>query len=1122
MSRPTTFQTDLNRRVRSKILSWRAFIGLFLFQSFLAISADGAATRLAVGTLGLMPAVRDGEIADLVTAQLSATQGFDLVERRELDRVLREAGLALSGVVRAKDAMRVGALIRADQFLLGTSASINGTNLVFFRLVDARTGVINGIEIIQDDKSSPALAAKIANFVRGAHDHPMATRHDYLAIGVVQNLGVNDRFPDFPTQMRASVAAQLSKTITVLERDVISFLANEVRLDLAGLTEQKPGQTPHIQFGFWIVDGFYQSYEVKEPEVQIKLRVERVGGGQQSFVLQGLPAEELFHKIDVTIEQAVGNPSAYISGTAPSRRGEIEALEARAAQLVDYRSSRKYTMYPLTFRIATNPDKIKSALEEATRVFESILLLDPNNNAARIRLAGCLVFDPVPFGGSPRDQEQIRRARAQDLYQEVIASGDQETADDARVSLAECIGGLSEVELLRRFAAEAADPETKMLMRQRYQFRLEQQEHRLPISETMPIIRQHLLDELTEVQKGHRDLPLVTYDDVLASWRLDAVKRSKIVNTLLPEIIEKFPDLKPYILLAAAGEQCDTNSPVITQFFDSLKYCEAQPESVRMPTCYFAHLSSTLEDENEVRQRGGLTLLQRTFERNQFATVIVMATARQRAAQKGLAPPLTTIGKTRLAQSYMALQQWKEALGVLNEVPDDTRQAKNECRRHLSLPLESEELPNSAWERKGDREKVEIAYQCIERKQWSTAISILGTIQHRVVHMNHRGPWGFAFVAVAPAAIADECRARAGLPAVKDPMRFELGNVPYVSFLGARMYSFALEREDVWLGTYSQIKRFRGEGPFAADQPVELHEFNRSTDGGNTCVCLTADYVWAGTANDGLLELNRKTGACRRLTMNDGLLMNGISGLKLQGNTLWITYGNVDSGGIGMLDLATHKFSALTPTLSPGAGTNSQTRYDQGLLEDPHQPPQLPISAMTSGAAGEMWFAIWRHGIRRFRGSGGGWDAPLELGKWEPEFTDFAAEPALGMVMFSSRNGGYIVYDYVHNQTSWAHDYRVAVPCDDVSAVALDGRIAWVGGNGFVAVVDIVEKRMLRVAYISASKVASIRLDRTHAWVALSCGKEFDDPNYAGNERTGIYRLNRASIEPAKLAANQK
>ena len=94
--------------------------------------------RLAVGGLGLTDQDQNQQLGNLVTAELTGSPGFNLVERQSLDTVLREMNLSLFGFVRAKDAVRAGKLLKVDWFLLGTVAKIDGTNAIIARVVDAR------------------------------------------------------------------------------------------------------------------------------------------------------------------------------------------------------------------------------------------------------------------------------------------------------------------------------------------------------------------------------------------------------------------------------------------------------------------------------------------------------------------------------------------------------------------------------------------------------------------------------------------------------------------------------------------------------------------------------------------------------------------------------------------------------------------------------------------------------------------------------------------------------------------------------------------------------------------------------------------------------------------------
>src|SRR5207247_925021 len=120
--------------------------------------------RLAIGNIGLPDDANNAQVADLLTAELSGAKGLELVDRQSLDKVLRELELNLSGLVRAKDAVRVGKLLRADWFLLGSSTPINGTNSVVARVVDARTGIMLDGVVLARDTQMTLLAPHLASF----------------------------------------------------------------------------------------------------------------------------------------------------------------------------------------------------------------------------------------------------------------------------------------------------------------------------------------------------------------------------------------------------------------------------------------------------------------------------------------------------------------------------------------------------------------------------------------------------------------------------------------------------------------------------------------------------------------------------------------------------------------------------------------------------------------------------------------------------------------------------------------------------------------------------------------------------------------------------------------------
>jgi len=159
-----------------------------------------------VGWLGLPDETRNGQVADLLTAELTGAKSLELVDRQSLGKVLRELELDLSGIVRAKDAVRVGKLLKADWFLLGSAYTVGGSNAMVARIVDARTGILREVGIFPCDGTVPIMATKLAEFVRGCRQASSEAKpHVFLAVGTFHDLSVNNRLGEFPAQLRAQL-----------------------------------------------------------------------------------------------------------------------------------------------------------------------------------------------------------------------------------------------------------------------------------------------------------------------------------------------------------------------------------------------------------------------------------------------------------------------------------------------------------------------------------------------------------------------------------------------------------------------------------------------------------------------------------------------------------------------------------------------------------------------------------------------------------------------------------------------------------------------------------------------------------------------------------------------------
>src|SRR5207245_11686497 len=76
----------------------------------------------------------------------------------------------------------------------------------------------------------------------------------------------------------------------------------------------------------------------------------------------------------------------------------------------------------------------------------------------------------------------------------------------------------------------------------------------------------------------------------------------------------------------------------------------------------------------------------------------------------------------------------------------------------------------------------------------------------------------------------------------------------------------------------------------------------------------------------------------------DGLLMNSIRSFAYFKGQLWIGFGSADRGGIGYLEVASGKFTALTP---PAMLVSRAER--------PYGPPPCPVTPIKTNDNNTLW-----------------------------------------------------------------------------------------------------------------------------------------------------------------------
>ncbi|MCB9734258.1 MAG: hypothetical protein H6745_16805 [Deltaproteobacteria bacterium] len=137
-----------------------------LFAAVVAAPAPAAAAAPAragykIAVMDFLPGTADDELAPLgkglqsmLTTDLAAVDGFELVERSRLEDVVGELKLGKSGLVDAKTAAKLGKLVAASHLVVGTFTVVGKTMRLDARLVAVKNGKVELAAQSEGDKDA--------------------------------------------------------------------------------------------------------------------------------------------------------------------------------------------------------------------------------------------------------------------------------------------------------------------------------------------------------------------------------------------------------------------------------------------------------------------------------------------------------------------------------------------------------------------------------------------------------------------------------------------------------------------------------------------------------------------------------------------------------------------------------------------------------------------------------------------------------------------------------------------------------------------------------------------------------------------------------------------------------
>ena len=414
-------------------------------------AAQSNPVRLAVGPF-FGPAANGAlqetaaALPDLLTAELSHQNRFQLVERDKVSAIWNELHLTSSGLAESATVAKLGRMLACDWLVSGSLVPTGTRTQVWIKVIDMRNSVVLDLEELPFERANlSATVTGIAAFLVKAGSRPQGRQ--FIALGRFTDLSISSTREDWSRRLPALIERHFHAAgVGVVEREAVSPIFEEFELETAGLTGNATNRVK-LQPAFWIVDGGCKWVRDTQDKLSVALRVYKVGEKEQVFRFTAMPGEELETAVIQTIQKAMANTNQI---PAALKEGEIH--DTRGTELAERRA-------PMTpSRFSTNkpaqsaggwggPDRKKLAENRRATIeaYERALLLNPQNLNAKHMLGYGLLGDLDP----------AKRQRGKELLREVLASKDPRYVEQAQREL-------NNAEVLARMAADAFDDQLSL------------------------------------------------------------------------------------------------------------------------------------------------------------------------------------------------------------------------------------------------------------------------------------------------------------------------------------------------------------------------------------------------------------------------------------------------------------------------------------------------------------------------------------------------------------------------------------------------------------------------------------------------------------------------------------
>ncbi len=292
------------------LMLWASAVAMTLAQTEPASNADDVPQPVSVAVLGVYEKGTDvkdfgPKIEALLVAALSTRENILLVERAELDKVISELELNLSGMVDPKTANRIGYMTGANVLVSAATFQVDGALYVVAKVIGTESTRVFGVSEKGPMNGLDSLAEALAKDI----DDTIAKRRSVL---IPPNKPQEDRLAALKAKLGNRALPTLS--VSIVERHV-----GKSTLDPAAQTELN-----HVlrTLGFTVIDGKTGSAN------QANLRI--TGEAMSEFAMQRQNLIGIRARVEINVKNA-SNKVLISDRQTVSRVGLTEQIASKVA-----------------------------------------------------------------------------------------------------------------------------------------------------------------------------------------------------------------------------------------------------------------------------------------------------------------------------------------------------------------------------------------------------------------------------------------------------------------------------------------------------------------------------------------------------------------------------------------------------------------------------------------------------------------------------------------------------------------------------------------------------------------------------------------------------------------------